>query len=268
MLPQLTEIQKVAIIVKLEEGWSIRRLTTHLDLNASTVARLKKRWEQDGTLRRKVGSGGRKISNNAQDVALVNFLRKHPFESAANAAYATNFLRSRPMACRRTKTSDLKDCASARKALLSNECKQSRVVFALNYVYGDPDFWKRIVFTDEKTFKSGNDGRIRVYRPPNSRFEEQYVSGCNKSGRFSVNVWAWMGINGPGVWRIGARFNSETYLDILDNIMLPSVNQIYDENNFIYQQDNIVLSTPPAQFNNGWNGTILRLYHDRRIVLI
>jgi hypothetical protein len=41
---------------------------------------------------------------------------------------------SRPTACRGIKTSDLKNCASARKALLSNECKQSRVVFALNYV--------------------------------------------------------------------------------------------------------------------------------------
>jgi hypothetical protein len=92
--------------------------------------------------------------------------------------YATNVPGSRPMACRRIKTSDLKNCASARKALLSNECKQSIVVFALNYVYRDPDFWERIVFTDEKTFKSCNDGRIRVYKPPNSRVEEQYVSGC------------------------------------------------------------------------------------------
>jgi hypothetical protein len=53
-----------------------------------------------------------------------------------------------------------------------------------------------------------------------------------------------MGIHGPDIcWRIGARFNSETYLDILDNFMLPSVNHIYDENNFIYQQDNCPVHT-------------------------
>jgi hypothetical protein len=90
----------------------------------------------------------------------------------------TNFPESRPTTCRGIKTSDLRNCASARKALPSNECKQSRVAFALAYVcVSRSGFLERTVFTDEKTFKSCSDGRIPVYRPPNSRVEEQYVSG-------------------------------------------------------------------------------------------
>ena len=56
----------------------------------------------------------------------------------------------------------------------------------------------------------------------NTRFDEKCTSDNDKSGRLSVNTWAWISAHGPEVlWRIRERFNSETYITILDNIMLP-----------------------------------------------
>lgn len=99
--------------------------------------------------------------------------------------------------------------------------------------------WNEVVFTDEKVFQSTNNGHIRVYRPRRTRFNENFINNSERSGRFSVNVWAWLSYNGLGVcWIINERFNAITYMNILENIMLPSVSQHFPDHNFIYQQDN------------------------------
>lgn len=235
---------KIRIITKIEDGFSIRQIAALMNIGKDTVFRIKKRWQQERSVQRKVGSGHPKVSNYNEDAALIEYLRENPFESARMAKDATDFPGSRSTVCRRIKLSDLQNRVAAKKSILTEENKQARVIFALNYIYRDPAFWERVIFTDKKVFKSTNDGHIRVYRPQNSRFNERYVSAGTKSGRFSVNVWAWISYNGMGVcWRIDGRFNAANYLDILENVMMPSVEHLYPNNSFIYQQDNCPVHT-------------------------
>jgi DNA-binding transcriptional regulator YhcF (GntR family) len=49
-MPRLTEQDKILMLSKLEEEWSIRRVATHNALNKSTVLQVNKRWEQEGTV--------------------------------------------------------------------------------------------------------------------------------------------------------------------------------------------------------------------------
>lgn len=254
-MPKLTEHEKILILSKIEEGWSIRAVANHYQLNKSTVMSVKKRWEEEGSVKRKDGSGRSRSSNLVQDEALLGYLRRNPFQTAGDAMFMTNFPASRSTASRRIGKSELKNCTSAKKTILTEEQKQARILFCLNYVYRPLEFWNNVVFTDEKVFQSCNDGHIRVYRPANTRFHERYVSPRNRSGRFSVNVWAWISVHGPGVaWRImgNGRFNGQVYRDILENVMLPSVEQLYPNNTFIYQQDNCPIHT--ARIITQWFG--------------
>jgi hypothetical protein len=74
------------------------------------------------------------------------------------------------------------------------------VGFALEYLAKDDVFWSKVVFSDEKVFQSCSNGRIRVYRPRNCRYDEKYVDhGGDRSGRFPVNMWAWISSTSPGV---------------------------------------------------------------------
>jgi hypothetical protein len=52
-MPRLTEQDKLLMLSKLEEEWSIRKVAIHNRLNKSTVLQVKKRWEQEGTVSRK-----------------------------------------------------------------------------------------------------------------------------------------------------------------------------------------------------------------------
>ncbi|KAJ8938251.1 hypothetical protein NQ318_001784 [Aromia moschata] len=128
---------------------------------------------------------------------------------------------------RRLKQCGFKNCVAAHKMFLTEEHKQRRVKFANEFLQGN-EFWNNVMFSDEKTFQSSKNGRLPVYRSRNTRFEENYTLSTTNSGRFSVNVWAWISVHDPGVcWQIDGRLTSAHYTNILENVMLPSVRQCF-----------------------------------------
>jgi hypothetical protein len=51
--------------------------------------------------------------------------------------------------------------------------------YVLEYLTRDEAF-----FSDEKVFQSCRNGRIKVYRPRNTCYNERYVETTERSGRF------------------------------------------------------------------------------------
>jgi predicted Ser/Thr protein kinase len=68
---------------------------------------------------------------------------------------------------------------SARKFELELQHKEARVEFALLYIAQDQNFWRKVVFSDEKTFQFLKEGQIRVYRLRNSKASYNSVTGKN-----------------------------------------------------------------------------------------
>ncbi|KAJ8916915.1 hypothetical protein NQ315_013385 [Exocentrus adspersus] len=160
-----------------------------------------KRWQEEQRLQRPVRQGVGKVSNNEEDNALVEYIRQNPFQTAVKAREETLFPGSVITARRRLKQSGLRNCAAVSKTFLSNDHKQRRIQFANAFLNRGHEFWNNVIFSDEKTFQSCNSGRLRVYRPRNTRFEERYTLPNASSGRFSVNVWGWISVEGPGCYR-------------------------------------------------------------------
>ena len=62
----------------------------------------------------------------------------------------------------------------------------------------------RVIFNDESTFSSANDGPVLVYKPRGESYNSQYMSTCTRSGRVSVFCWDWFSNDGAGMLhRIG-----------------------------------------------------------------
>lgn len=231
----LSEAQRARAIAKLEENWSLSEVATELNVSKSCIFYIKKRWQEEQRLQRPIRQGVGKVSTENEDNALVEFINHNPFETAVKAREETLFPGSLRTTQRRLKQYGLKNCAAAHKVFLTEEHKQRRVQFANEFLQQGNEFWNNVVFSDEKTFQSSNNGRLRVYRPRNTRFEENYTLRTTNSGRFSVNVWAWISVHGPGVcWQIDGRLTSAHYTNILENVMLPSVRQVFPEN-FVFQ---------------------------------
>ncbi|KAJ8956700.1 hypothetical protein NQ318_014055 [Aromia moschata] len=173
-------------------------------------------------LQRTIRQGIGKVSTENEDNALVEFINHNPFEPAVKAREETSFPGSLRTTQRRLKQCGFKNCVAAHKMFLTEEHKQRRVQFANEFLQGN-EFWNNVMFSDEKTFQSSKNERLHVYRSRNTRFEENYTLSTTNSGRFSVNVWAWISVHDPGVcWQIDGRLTSAHYTYILENVMLPS----------------------------------------------
>lgn len=241
-MPQLTPQQKAIIYSRLQDGDFIRDIADELGVNKNTVLLAKGKIARHGTIIRKAGSGPPKISTEDEDRRLLNYLRDHPFETAIKAKEETNFPGSANTARDRVRNSDIRSRCAANKIFLTERNKQGRLEFAHEYL-NENNFWETVIFSDEKTFQSCNNGRIRVYRPSGMRYDEIYTHKTNQSGRFSINVCGWISARGPGVCQIvEGRLTAPVYVNILNEVMIPSINAVYGQN-FTFQHDNAPIHT-------------------------
>jgi hypothetical protein len=147
----------------------------------------------------------------------------------------TNFLGSISTVRRRIRASELNNRSAANKPFLTASNKRLRLEFAHQFV-DIVDLWNNIIFSDEKTFQSCHNGRLRVYRSSGQRYDERYIRDMNRVGRFSVNIWGWISIRGPGVCAvIEDKLTAPVYCRVLDELMLPSVRPIFGDD-FVFQQ--------------------------------
>lgn len=229
-------------VVALEAGESLQTVANRLGVGKATMHRLKRKWELQQTVERTPGTGRQRATTAAEDNALVNFIREQPFETVVNAREATGFPGAIRTARNRVKDADLKCYRAAQKPFLSEANKEARLRFAEEYIEQPPDFWHRVIFSDEKSFQSFHNGPVKVYRPRNERFHANFIQPTFNSGRFSVNVWGWISYQGPGeCWQIEGPLTGQNYRTIIENIMLPSVNILYPDENFIFQQVSIFI---------------------------
>ena len=85
-------------------------------------------------------------------------------------------------------------------------------------------------------------GRVFVYRQDGTRFEDGHVQIYDRSGRKTVPVWASFSSAGPGPFvKIAGRFVKEKYLDILNDHLLPFVQERFGQNrvNFVHDHSPI-----------------------------
>ncbi|KAG4078916.1 hypothetical protein HA402_005576 [Bradysia odoriphaga] len=110
---------------------------------------------------------------------------------------------------------------AARKPKLTEAQKEARMGYALENLTRD---WNNVLFSDEKTYQTDRHQKLHVCRPKNSRFNERYIQKSQRSGRISAGFWGWIGRDGPGeLVPISRRLNSDGYLEILEEILKPTV---------------------------------------------
>ncbi len=92
---------------------------------------------------------------------------------------------------------------------------------------------------DESTFMTGHAVRALVRRPIGTAFEEKFIVEKAQSGRRPIPVFGTLCSRGTGpLVRIEGRFDAEKYIEILDETVLPFVEDNFPDGDFYYYQDN------------------------------
>ncbi|KAM8718847.1 hypothetical protein ACLKA7_001539 [Drosophila subpalustris] len=123
-----------------------------------------------------------------------------------------------PMTIRRVlHEADYNSCVARRKPLISPINQEKRLEFAKEFQSKPASFWDQVLFTDESKFNIfRSDGRITVWRKPNTALEKKNLAPTVNHGGGGVMVWGCMSAAGVGeLVFIEEIINKHIYMDIL-----------------------------------------------------
>ncbi|KAI8423120.1 hypothetical protein MSG28_014202 [Choristoneura fumiferana] len=217
---RLTTFLKAKIVVLWEQKQPIKKIARDMGVTRKTVRRWIQRYQATGDVKCD-RQGPRPVAYTDESERHRNIVQVHsvaPFKSTRSSA--ETFGVSLSTVRRHLHAANIHNYKPARKIKLTDDHRTNRVNFATRYLNFD---WENeiVIFTDEKCFKSDKDGRKILWRRSGERL-------------LGMDVF-----NGPGeLVEIGGRMNSERYLEVLKDVMLPSVRVAYPEGQIYLVHDN------------------------------
>lgn len=216
---------------------SEREIARQLGLSPSTVHY----WIQRRGQKADTKPGRPRVTNPQQDQTLYDTSTREPFLSAVDLQKAIVPSCSADTVRNRLKEKGLKCRIPARKPFLTPHHRQMRFVYALRHINWTMDLWERVVFSDEKIFRSTSRGALRVYRPKHGsdRYDDKYLVHSSNPAmvgtpRFTICVWMAFGKHLRRLLRVEQRtLNAQYYTTQI----LPSIEDDVCENDFIFMQD-------------------------------
>lgn len=181
------------------------------------------RYNNDGNINHNPGAGRPRMIQGEPLDNIMEEIEEFPFRSTRTMAqeYGCSMRTIRNTLHR----AGIHHRIPARKIALTEENKAARVRFAREF--RDFDF-SHSIFSDEKTFKSSQIGKVHLWRRNGTRYDPSHTIKTQESGRIHLNMWGWMSADGPGeLVVLPGRTTGEIYRDVLETCLRPSVRIIY-----------------------------------------
>uniref|UniRef100_A0AAR2LDW7 Tc1-like transposase DDE domain-containing protein n=1 Tax=Pygocentrus nattereri TaxID=42514 RepID=A0AAR2LDW7_PYGNA len=124
------------------------------------------------------------------------------------------------------------------KPMLNKKQKEKRLKWAKEHSEWTAEDWQKVVFSDESRFCiSFGDQGPRVWRRGGETYNHECVKRSVKFPQ-SVMVWGCMSARGVGkLCFLKKTVNAAVYQDILETFLIPTVEEQFGEEDFIFQQD-------------------------------
>lgn len=234
--------QIVALVTKA--GWSQKRAAEEFGLAKSTVSNILKKERELGDVKKKAGQGRPRKTDDADDEFLFEYLRDNEFKSLYDAADELQRQHHRTISCdtvrRRVMKRGLRAYRPAKFPVLTNAAKVKRLQFGRDHRHWNRNYWSNVVFSDESRFKVRFcDGRIRVWRFRNTRYDPKNMVQFDRFGGGSVMIWGAISYNHKSALHVVPdTLKAQQYLnDVLIPIAIPFGEQSVGDG-FIFQDDN------------------------------
>ncbi|KAK3887063.1 hypothetical protein Pcinc_008835 [Petrolisthes cinctipes] len=196
--------EKSRALTLIEQGMPIINIAQEIGVSRQAIFRLKKAATDlsPGAIpQQKPGCGRKKATTPRTDKLLKHDVLKNPSTTAA-ALKKKYPLLLRNVAVRTVQHWLQKDLGlparrAAKKPLLTAVMKKKRIAFCNKYKHWTPEDWKKVMFSDESTFRLVRGVSQVVRRPKNvSRYDPKFTIKTTKHPE-SVMVWgAFSGIQG------------------------------------------------------------------------
>ena len=158
-----------SIISLHEANASIGDIARQLHINRTTVYRWIRRQRERGNINILKRSGRPRCTTAEEDHQIIEAARLTPLTTAV-AIKRENALQVGSQTIRnRLHEAKIYHHIPAKKPFMTEKHKEERLGFALQYYPVADDFWKSVIFCDEKTFSTDEHGSLHCWRPVNTR---------------------------------------------------------------------------------------------------
>lgn len=206
------------------------------------------RYKTEGHVENRPRPGAARKTTADIDALIYDFADRTPFTTAA--AIAREFNLSERVVRLRLNAANLYHRIPSLQTTLTDWHREQRIRFCEENQGLD---WDRVIFSDEKTFRSCDDRKKHLWRPKGERFNPKYVQSVKMSGRVTCGVWGFITAMGVGhIVGLNGNQNSVQYTEILEDILMPSMNIMNEDwrNDMLYMHDNARYHTCP--FSRDW----------------
>nr|CAH7716389.1 unnamed protein product [Callosobruchus chinensis] len=222
---------KSRALTLLEKGDTVSAVARDLGVSRETIYQLKRSASMlpPGEVPiRKKGSGAPRKTSKRTDELLRREVLKSPSITAVELKHKHQDLlkdvATRTIRHRLQKDLGLPTRRSAKKPLLTEAMKKKRLAFCKKYQDWTSDDWKKVMFSDESTFRLFRGGSQMLRRPSNvSRYDPKYTIKTVRHPD-SVMVWgAFSGVKGRAGLHFlpkGQTMKASNYIDVLKEHMV------------------------------------------------
>lgn len=237
---KISERQMIEIISKNDRGFSVGVLAKQYNVHPCTIRRRLALYEKDGLIGKKKIK--RKLKLNLNDKArLEKYMRSMPFSSLEEVKESLNLPYCKRSLSKYCKSFGLRRGITPKKFYIKPINCELRVSFARRRLNWSKDLWKKIVFTDESGIDNSGFQKQHVWRPANSRYNDDYVYHAPNM-TLRVNFFSWITIAGTGQLLTYDKMNSEVYCQEILPVMIRDLREQFGED-FLVIHDN-------ARFSN------------------
>lgn len=105
--------------------------------------------------------------------------------------------------------------------------------------------WKNVIWSDESRFKIfRSDGPSQVWRENGKRYNIENIRPSIKHGSDGIMVWGCFSGKGLGpLVKVDGRMNSQDYIEILENYLVPLIVTQFHGRGYKFQDDNASMHT-------------------------
>ncbi len=166
---QLTEKQKYEIVVLYENHYNITKIATKMNINRKTVMKWINRYRNTNTVKRKKGSGGRKVTSNAEDKIIIDLINKDndlSINELKTILEGNDIYTSYSTIYKRLIDNNYIHKFPIKKPVLTEIHRKNRLKWAKDHLNTK---WNKVIFSDEAAIRIGGlikrNGCIKTISP-------------------------------------------------------------------------------------------------------
>ena len=241
---QLTLCDKTLILDWKKKHISVRAMAKQLNVNESSVRRFLAKFEIRRTLDRKYGSGRPRCTSVREDRLIKRLCLRDRFATSSQIRRtlekSVGSVISAKTVQRRLNEVGLRASRPAKKPLLTQKMKKTRLEWAKTFKNWTVDDWSQVIFSDESKFNLfGSDGNKYVRRRKGERYNENCTLKTVKHSPY-VMVWGCITYHGVGqILILRGSVNAEKYLKVIKEGAYPTILEVSPLlNQPLFQDDN------------------------------